>query len=66
MVNIIANNGIEYQNESSKYQYLKDHNNNSPTGMITVMNQEILHNKYQSHGKLSSVNNESTLKGAAF
>ena len=45
MVNIIANNGIEYQNESSKYQYLKDHNNNCPTGMITVMNQEILHNK---------------------
>ena len=31
MVNIIANNGIEYQNESSKYQYLKDHNNNCPT-----------------------------------
>ena len=26
---------------------LKDHNNNSLTGMITVPNQNILHNKYQ-------------------
>ena len=29
-----------------KYQYLKDHDNNRLTGMITVLAQEVLHNKY--------------------
>ena len=47
MVNVIANNGIELENESLICQYLKDHNNDSLSGMITVLNHEILHNKYQ-------------------
>ena len=34
MVNVIVNNGIELQNESLICQYLKDHNNNSLSGMI--------------------------------
>ena len=34
MVNVIADNGIELQNESLICQYLKDHNNNSLSGMI--------------------------------
>ena len=47
MVNVIANNGIELQNESLICQYLKDRNNDSLSGMVTVLNHEILHNKYQ-------------------
>ena len=47
MVTVIANNGIELENESLICQYLKDHNNDSLSGMITVLNHEILHNKYQ-------------------
>ena len=46
MVTINTDNGIEPQNESLKYQYLKYCDNNCLTGMITILNQEILHNKH--------------------
>ena len=40
MVSINTNNGTERQNESLKYQYLKDHNNNSLSGVITTLAEE--------------------------
>ena len=47
MVSINTNNGTERQNESLKYQYLKDRNNNSLSGMITTLAEEILPDKYR-------------------
>ena len=46
MINTITNDGIEPQIKSLKYQYLKDNNNNSLSGMITLLNREIVRNKY--------------------
>ena len=46
MINTITNDGIEPQIKSEKYQYLKDNNNNSLSGMITLLNREIVRNKY--------------------
>ncbi len=47
MVSINTNNGIERQNESFKYQYLKDRNKNSLSGMITILTGEFLPDKYR-------------------
>ena len=47
MVSINTNNGTECQNESLKYQYLKDRNNNSLSGMITKLAEEFLPDKYR-------------------
>ena len=47
MLSINTNNGIERQNESLKYQYLKDPNNNSLGGMVTTLIVEFLPDKYR-------------------
>lgn len=47
LVSINTNNGTERQNESLKYQYLKDRNNNSLSGMITVVTEEYFPDKYR-------------------
>ena len=47
MISINTNNGTERQNESLKYQYLKDRNNNSLSGMITTLAEEFLPDKYR-------------------
>lgn len=47
LVSVNTNNGIERQNESFKYQYLKDRNKNSLSGMITILVAEFLPERYQ-------------------
>ncbi|KAJ7394834.1 hypothetical protein OS493_000669 [Desmophyllum pertusum] len=54
MVSINTNNGIERQNESLKYQYLKDRNNNSLSGMITILIEEFLPDKYRKYVELNT------------
>jgi len=46
-VAVNTNNGIERQNESFKYQYLKDRNKCTLSGMITILVAEFLPDKYQ-------------------
>ena len=47
LVSVNTNNGIERLNESFKYQYLKDRNKSSLSGMIAILVEEILPEKYQ-------------------
>lgn len=47
LVSVNTNNGIERQNESFKYQYLKDRNKSSLSGMIAILVEEFLPEKYQ-------------------
>ena len=47
LVAVNTNNGIERQNESFKYQYLKDRNKSTLSGMITILVAEFLPDKYQ-------------------
>ena len=47
LVSVNTNNGIERQNESFKYQYLKDRNKNSLSGIITILVAEFLPERYQ-------------------
>jgi len=47
MVSVNTNNGIERQNESLKYQYLKDRKSNSLSGMVTILIEEFLPDKYR-------------------
>lgn len=53
MVNINTNNGIERQNESLKYQYLKDRRSNSLAGLITILIEEFLTDKYRRYKESS-------------
>ena len=47
LMSVNTNNGIERQNESLKYQYLKDRNNNSLSGLIVTLVEEFLPDKYR-------------------
>lgn len=47
LVSVNTNNGIERLNESFKYMYLKDRNKSSLSGMIAILVEEILPEKYQ-------------------
>ena len=46
-VNSKTNNGVERQNESLKYSYLQRHKNSSITGMLSILNEEFLLEKYE-------------------
>ena len=46
LVSINTNNGVERMNELLKYQYLMDRNKSSLSGMITVVIEEFLPEKY--------------------
>ena len=46
-MSVNTNNGTERQNESLKYQYLKDRNNNSLSGLIVTLIEEFLPDKYR-------------------
>ena len=47
LVSVNTNNGIERLNESFKYQYLNDRNKSSLSGMIAMLVEDILPEKYQ-------------------
>lgn len=47
LVSVNTNNGIERLNESFTYQYLKDRNKSSLSGMIAIPVEEFLPEKYQ-------------------
>ncbi|XP_065066055.1 uncharacterized protein LOC135691970 [Rhopilema esculentum] len=46
LVNCNTNNGTERQNESFKYQYLQKHSRASVTGMLTILIEDFLVDKY--------------------
>lgn len=46
LVNCNTNNGTERQNESFKYSYLRRHTGSSLTGMLTVLVEDFLVDKY--------------------
>ena len=47
LVNCNTNNGVERQNESFKYSYLQRHKNSSVTGMLSILIEEFLLDKYE-------------------
>ena len=47
ILSINTNNGTERQNESLKYQYLKDRNHISLSGMVTTLSEKFLPGKYR-------------------
>ena len=49
LVNFNTNNGVERQNESFKYSYLQRHKNSSITGMLTILMEEVLLDKYEKY-----------------
>ena len=50
MSSINTNNGIERQNESLKYQYLKKKTNCSLSAMITILIEEFIPDKHNITG----------------
>ncbi|XP_067022395.1 uncharacterized protein [Acropora muricata] len=54
LMSVNTNNGIERQNESFKYQYLKDRNNNSLSGLIVTLIEEFLPDKYRRYVELNT------------
>ncbi|XP_065657884.1 uncharacterized protein LOC136082459 isoform X2 [Hydra vulgaris] len=49
LINCNTNNGVERQNESFKYCYLKKYNNSSLTGMLTLLIEEFFTDKLESY-----------------
>ena len=47
LVNCHTNNGVERQNESFKYSYLQRHKNWSVTGMLSILIEGFLLDKYE-------------------
>ena len=47
LVNVNTNNGVERQNESFKYSYLQQFKNSSTTGMLTILVEEFLADKFE-------------------
>ena len=52
MSSINTNNGIERQNESLKYQYLKKKTNCSLSAMITIVLEEFLPDKFNRYASI--------------
>ena len=42
-----TNNGVERQNKDFKYEYLKQFKDNTLSGMLTVMIEQFLRDKYK-------------------
>ncbi|XP_065651150.1 uncharacterized protein LOC136079345 [Hydra vulgaris] len=49
LINCNTNNGVERQNESFKYCYLKKYSNSSLTGMLTLLIEEFFTDKLESY-----------------
>ena len=49
MIHCNTNNGVERQNESFKYTYLQRHKNSSITGMLSILTEEFLLDKYEKY-----------------
>ena len=47
LVNCNTNNGVERQNQSFKYSYLQLHKNSPITGMLLILTEEFLLDKYE-------------------
>ena len=47
LVNSNTNNGVERQNNTLKHSYLQQHKTNSLTGMLTVVVEDFLPDKYE-------------------
>ena len=46
-IDVDTNNGVERQNKDFKYEYLKQFKDNTLSGMLTVMIEQFLRDKYK-------------------